>query len=789
MQLTKWSICCLMIALFLGVGASTQAQITWKEPTRIGDFQTGVFDEGATEIAAYDSASQKLFFTNGDQDAIGVLDLSDPTDPQLSRYIPIAPYGDGVNSVAVGNGILAAAVEADDFDANGSVVFFDASDNSFIAEYEVGVLPDMVTFTSDGATVLSANEGEPNDDYTVDPQGTISIIDISNGADNATVTTLDFTSFQANDLDASTRIFGGLPSTEDDTAFYDPLADTVTALGNLQVVDELDTTQSWSYETFDGDFFAEMNAFSGDTANVDWLIIPALDLSDYLAASFSFENAKNFDGGSLDVLISDDYDTSSRAPSAATWDTITTEFDFSTGGYDDVFSGAFDLEDYLTSNVSIGFLYQGSPGGGNATLWQLDSFLVEGQIFNGRFAPEPATNFEPEYITVSEDNSTAYVSLQENNAIAVVDIANETITDVYGLGFKDHSDNDNRLDASNDDGAINLRSYPRLFGMYQPDAIAGFTVDGVNYVATANEGDAREYEGVPGFIEEEDIEDVTLDDFFDPALQEDSAFGPLTITNTLGDNDGDGDFDSLFVFGGRSFSIYEAGSNSFSQVYDSGDDFAEILADSVPQFFNTNNDENEFDDRSDNKGCEPEAINIARFGQGLNERIVAFIGLERQGGIMVFDVTDPSSPFYLDYIQDRNYNVPADSVNNGELVAGDLGPEDIVIVPDSASPNGETLMIVSNEVSGNIAIYSIDYSVVIGIEEAAAGTIDFRPYPNPAEDVLRFGASYEKVELMDMSGRVLERVVNARRIDVSALEPGSYLLRANDQATVPVMIR
>jgi DNA-binding beta-propeller fold protein YncE len=52
----------------------------------------------------------------------------------------------------------------------------------------------MVTFSPDGKYIMSANEGEPSDDYSNDPNGSISIIEVNN---NYSVTTLDFSRFSS----------------------------------------------------------------------------------------------------------------------------------------------------------------------------------------------------------------------------------------------------------------------------------------------------------------------------------------------------------------------------------------------------------------------------------------------------------------------------------------------------------------------------------------------------------------------------------------------------------------
>jgi DNA-binding beta-propeller fold protein YncE len=173
----------------------------------IGTYATGVYNQGAAEIAAYDERSKRLFIVNGASSRIDVLSLANPSAPTLLFSIDVTPYGRQANSVAVYNGVIAAAVEANVKTDNGRVVFFNA-DGRFLNAVTVGALPDMLTFTPDGTRVLVANEGEPNDAYTVDPEGSVSIVDITSGIGAARVSTADFRSFNRAGVDRRVRIFG-----------------------------------------------------------------------------------------------------------------------------------------------------------------------------------------------------------------------------------------------------------------------------------------------------------------------------------------------------------------------------------------------------------------------------------------------------------------------------------------------------------------------------------------------------------------------------------------------------
>ena len=275
---------------------------------------------------------------------------------------------------------------------------------------------------------------------------------------------------------------------------------------------------------------------------------------------------------------------------------------------------------------------------------------------------------------------------QENNGIAILDLKRYRVRRA-GLGFKNHSQMGNGMDVSNKDDSINIRQWPVL-GMFQPDTIASYQAEGKTFIVTANEGDSRDFE-------ESRVKDVVLDAtaFPDAAnLQEDEELGLLKITTTLGDIDKDGDFDRLYSFGGRSFSILDS---KGKVVFDSGNEFEKVLAARLPENFNSTNDENgSFDNRSDDKGPEPEALAIGQ----VNGRTYAFIGLERVGGIMIYDITSPTAPSFIDYASQRNFDGVAE-----DDTAGDLGPEGMAFIAEQ-SPNGVALLVVSYEVSGSTKV-------------------------------------------------------------------------------------
>ena len=316
-----------------------------------------------------------------------------------------------------------------------------------------------------------------------------------------------------------------------------------------------------------------------------------------------------------------------------------------------------------------------------------------------------AQDLEPEYIAVSADSRTAYVTLQENNAVAIVDIASKRITDIKPLGFKNHSLAGMGMDVSDEDGGLNTNSGTPAVkiapvpvkGMYQPDAIASYSVGGQTYLITANEGDAREH---TGFAEDQRVRAFCGAPGLDPTVFGDAAnqvldsnLGRLTVTTVPnGGNtakNGAGQCTELYSFGARSFSIWNS---ALTRVFDSGDEL-ERRTQSLPNVaFNASNSNNTLDGRSTSKGPEPEGVTVATFGG----KTFAFIGLERVGGVMVYDVSNPAAPSFATYLNSRTE------------ATGDRGPEGLTFIRASDSPNGQPLLVVGNETSGTTAVLQIN---------------------------------------------------------------------------------
>jgi len=320
-------------------------------------------------------------------------------------------------------------------------------------------------------------------------------------------------------------------------------------------------------------------------------------------------------------------------------------------------------------------------------------------------------DLEPEYIAISSDSKTAYVTLQENNAIAILNLENNEVK-VRGLGLKDWSQY--ALDYTDKDEVPLFSKVDNVFGLYQPDSIAAYEWNGATFVVTANEGDSRDWNA---YSEEVRVKDLTLSTEMDVIYDQHggkNGLGRLKVTNAVGDADENGEYEALYAFGARSFSIWD---QNGTQVFDSGDDFGRITASVLGSNFNSAHTENKGDNRSDDKGAEPEAITTGE----INGRTYAFIGLERVGGIFVYDITNPFAATFVAYTNNRDFSTtfemdddladPCDVTEGMDCTqvpnTGDLGPEGIKFISATESPNGNPLIVIGNEVSGSVTVYQI----------------------------------------------------------------------------------
>ena len=322
----------------------------------------------------------------------------------------------------------------------------------------------------------------------------------------------------------------------------------------------------------------------------------------------------------------------------------------------------------------------------------------------GPDADEHYLNLEPEYITVDSKGKYAYVTLQESNAIAKVKIASNTIEEITSLGFKDYSKAGNEIDASDKDDETTLKKQPVL-SMYMPDAIASFDMNGETYLFTANEGDAQDYDG---YSEEERVKDIKddikldashyegytqdeLDQLIEDGLFKKSNLGRLKTTTSHPFINEHGEHEAIVGYGGRSFSVWNG--NTMEQVFDSGNDFERITLEQIPEYFNSNAEsatEFELDARSDDKGPEPESIEF-----GVVDGVpYVFIGLERTGGIMVYNLTNPEQPEFETYFRDDSNT--------------DVSPEGLTFVSAEESPTGSAMLLAAHELSGTVAVYNLE---------------------------------------------------------------------------------
>ncbi len=296
---------------------------------------------------------------------------------------------------------------------------------------------------------------------------------------------------------------------------------------------------------------------------------------------------------------------------------------------------------------------------------------------------------EPEYVSIGSDNK-AYVTLQENNAVAVVDLSANRIDRLLAMGYKDHGLASNALapsDRAPADAPFALKSYANLYGIYMPDGIASYSVNGTPYFITANEGDDRD--DFLATAETARIGDLALDPTAFPdatALQANTELGRLTVISTMGRNSNN-QYDKLYTLGGRSFSIYNA--NTGQQVYDSGADLEQRAYATLPVGLLAHA---QVKNRLDNKGPEPESVVVGTIGN----KPYAFVALERTSAILMYDVSNPAAPVFVQWLQ-----------NTSTLDDGDVSPEGLAFVPAAKSPSGKPLLLAGYEVSGTLAVWEV----------------------------------------------------------------------------------
>lgn len=567
----------------------------------IGSFDPSGENNASTEVVVYDAETKRLFVTSGIQNNLDIIDFTDPTEPSVIESIDMTEYG-SLTSVAVKNGILAVASPNTNVTENGKVIFFD-TDGTYISEVTVGVLPDNVVFSTDGNKVLTANEGQPNQDYSIDPEGSVSVIDVSNGVVGITqdkVSTLLFTEFNAQE---STLIASGVRKLK------------------------------------------------------------------------------------------------------------------------------------LTSTLS--------------------------------------QDFEPEYIAVNSESTKAWVTLQENNAIAEIDLTNKTITSVWAMGTKDMSLPGNGFDASDNNGEVLIANWP-VESYYIPDAVGTYAVNGVNYLVTANEGDEKEYDGF-----EERVAFGSNNYELDAAafphasiLKQNHNLGRFRVTNLHGDLNNDGKFEKIRSVGSRSFSIFNADTKEI--VFDSGDDFEMYTSAHYPDIFNSDHEENAPKGRSRSKGPEPEGVTIAQLG----EETFAFIALERTGGVMAYNVTNPAQPVFADYKNARSTS----------SYGGDNGAETLVYISPTDSPTEKAYLVIANEVSGTLTIYEVN-SDLLSVEDAFNEVKTFAIFPNPAKDGMVYFNREASVQVYDLNGQLIFKGDKLKGLNTSSYAPGIYIIKTEEGISKKLIVK
>lgn len=321
----------------------------------------------------------------------------------------------------------------------------------------------------------------------------------------------------------------------------------------------------------------------------------------------------------------------------------------------------------------------------------------------------PSTDLEPEYIAVSDFK--AYITLQEANAIAKLDLNSLEIEDIYSAGFEDYSKI--AIDIDKKDEKYNAQTYDSLKGIRMPDAISVYTVDGIDYLVTANEGDSRDWNGYSNEIEVNFGKGKTS-----PTGKITAANSGLTGKVVFFDSS---DYDGLnngndYLFGGRSSTIFKVDDQSLQEVYTTGNDFEVKTAVYLPNNFNCSNDTVAIDDRSGKKGPEAEGVTVGQ----IEDKIFAFIGLERIGGVMVYDITDPEKTEFVNYINSRDFSTD---------IGGDDSPEGIHFVSSADSITGKAQLIVAYEVSGTVGVYDLtlqksDSEVIEGLPDSTVKELD-----------------------------------------------------------------
>lgn len=426
----------------------------------------------------------------------------------------------------------------------------------------------------------------------------------------------------------------------------------------------------------------------------------------------------------------------------------------------------------INTSSGINFLTQADVKTVDFTLLDTTAYDPLIHIYNNA-GQSPAQDLEPEAIAISPDNKKAYVVLQENNALAIIDLFTASLDTILGLGYLDYGVY--RLDPSDVANQVNLASYPRLYGMHQPSDIEMFEDKGRYYLMTANQGAPRKYQGYDETVRvKNQPADPSKFSNLQPLLQ-DTLLGRLNITSAFGDRNGDGLHDSLLCFGSRSISILDS---SGYETFNSRDEMAlYILGQNADSIFNSATDNNTSrKQRSDDMGSEPAAIAIGE----VDGTPYSFTAHYQMGGIFIYHMMSPSNLAFETYQLDRNFSVPAD-----DPMAGDLGPTDLEFVPANRTALGIAQLFVANHVSGTISVYQIGQG--IGLDEYDP-TKPQGAYPNPGEGLYYLG-NKSNYRVYDQQGRLVDEFKNTDRVNISGRSPGIYIIVKADGSSIKVIQR
>lgn len=335
---------------------------------------------------------------------------------------------------------------------------------------------------------------------------------------------------------------------------------------------------------------------------------------------------------------------------------------------------------------------------GIVTEVKIDDSLIDGELKNSLdeyilaspHKPTYSQALEPEYISVDKDGKFAYITFQEDNAIGKLDIEAKRFVWIKSMGVKDHSKEKNSFVIGKNKAEFVTAD---ILGMYQPDGVKVINQNGNIYLITANEGDARDY-GKQFFVEDSYSIGKLLESGKKINVPVTEDMKNLKVSSFRGINE-KGEYDRLYSFGGRSFSIFKVEDNGLKFVFDSGNQFEKITQKYLPEYFNSSNTNTKPYSRNNSKGPEPEDVEVGI----IDGKTYAFVGLERIGGVVTYDITDITDPQFAGYFSGRDYS---------EDIKGDVGIEGLKFVPAEKSPLGKPLLITSNEISNSVAIYEID---------------------------------------------------------------------------------